>query len=149
MAKVSRHISLSILGIALGILVASGCSNIVLPDKDALNALREAKSTEKDISVEGKVASEDGSPLVGINVQVIGFYYMDTQYFDGANYRELTSLSTDGSGIYRMPKTTVFPAFEDLKIIASDKNDIYVRDSVVVRNVKVGSVAPTIILKKK
>lgn len=150
MSKVLRHISLPCLWILLGfLLIVSGCGDIVLPDKDGLQALRDAKGGGKVISIEGKVESETGSPLEGIDIQVIGIYYMSARNNYGGSGRELGSLSTDESGIYRMPITTIFPDFEDLKIIASDRNDVYARDSVVVLNVKVGSVAPTIILKKK
>lgn len=150
MSKALRHISLPCLGILLGFLmIVQGCGNIVLPDKDGLLALREAKTGGKVISIEGKVESETGSPLEGIDVQIIGIYYMSSRSNNDGAGREINSLSTDESGIYRMPVTTVYHEFEDLKIIASDRNDVYARDSVVVLNVKVGSVAPTIILKKK
>ncbi len=138
------------IGILLGIMaLTASCGNLVFMDDDGFLALREAKSSTKAISIEGKVTDPEGTPLEGISVVVIGRYLKDTQIIYGGNYRELDTLATDANGFYRMPERTVTPAFTDLQLDAFDSMGRYKDASVTVRNVQVGSVAPTLILFKQ
>ena len=138
------------LGILLGIIaLTAGCGNLVFMDDEGFSALRAAKNTQKTLSIEGKVIDQEGTPLEGISVVVIGRYLKDTQIIYGGNYRELDTLSTDANGFYRMTERTVTPAFTDLQLDAFDSMGRYKEASVTVQRVQVGSVAPTIILYKQ
>lgn len=137
-------------GILLGIVaLTAGCGNLVFMDGDGFLALREAKNSFKAISVEGKVTDAAGTPLEGISVIVIGRYLKDTEIYYGRNYQEIDTLFTDSNGLYRMAERTVTPAFTDLQLDAFDSSGRYANASVVVQNIQVGSIAPTITLKKK
>lgn len=138
------------LGLLLGIIaLTAGCGNLVFMDDGGLSALHAAKYAKKSLSIEGKVIDQEGTPLEGISVVVIGRYLKDTQIIYGGNYRELDTLATDANGFYRMPERTVTPAFTDLQIDAFDSMGRYKDGSVTVQNVQVGSVAPTLILFKQ
>jgi putative lipoprotein (rSAM/lipoprotein system) len=133
----------------LTLLPTAGCGNIVLMDDDGLQALRKAKISSKVISIEGKVTDEEGTPLEGISVIVIGRFLRDSQTYYGQNYQELDTLSTDANGSYRMAERTVSPAFTDLQLNAFDSNGRYKDASIFVRDIQAGAVAPTITLLKK
>lgn len=133
----------------LTLLPTAGCGNIVLMDDDGLQALRKAKISSKVISIEGKVTDEEGTPLEGISVIVIGRFLRDSQTYYGQNYQELDTLSTDVNGSYRMAERTVSPAFTDLQLNAFDSNGRYKDASIFVRDIQAGAVAPTITLLKK
>ena len=133
----------------LTLLLTAGCGNIVLMDDDGLQALRKAKISSKVISIEGKVTDEEGTPLEGISVIVIGRFLRDSQTYYGQNYQELDTLSTDANGSYRMAERTVSPAFTDLQLNAFDSNGRYKDASIFVRDIQAGAVAPTITLLKK
>lgn len=133
----------------LTLLPTAGCGNIVLMDDDGLQALRKAKISSKVISIEGKVTDEEGTPLEGISVIVIGRFLRDSQTYYGQNYQELDTLSTDANGSYRMMERMVSPAFTDLQLNAFDSNGRYKDASIFVRDIQAGAVAPTITLLKK
>ncbi|MGX8708528.1 MAG: hypothetical protein ACSW72_07220 [Bacteroidales bacterium] len=133
----------------LTLLPTAGCGNIVLMDDDGLQALRKAKISSKVISIEGKVTDEEGTPLEGISVIVIGRFLRDSQTYYGQNYQELDTLSTDVNGSYRMMERMVSPAFTDLQLNAFDNNGRYKDASIFVRDIQAGAVAPTITLLKK
>ena len=133
----------------LTLLPTAGCGNIVLMDDDGLQALRKAKISSKVISIEGKVTDEEGTPLEGISVIVIGRFLRDSQTYYGQNYQELDTLSTDVNGSYRMTERMVSPAFTDLQLNAFDNNGRYKDASIFVRDIQAGAVAPTITLLKK
>lgn len=133
----------------LTLLPTAGCGNIVLMDDDGLQALRKAKISSKVISIEGKVTDEEGTPLEGISVIVIGRFLRDSQTYYGQNYQELDTLSTDVNGSYRMTERMVSPAFTDLQLNAFDNNGRYKDASIFVRDIQAGAVAPTITLQKK
>lgn len=133
----------------LTLLPTAGCGNIVLMDDDGLQALRKAKISSKVISIEGKVTDEEGTPLEGISVIVIGRFLRDSQTYYGQNYQELDTLSTDVNGSYRMTERMVSPAFTDLQLNAFDSNGRYKDACIFVRDIQAGAVAPTITLLKK
>lgn len=133
----------------LTLLLTAGCGNIVLMDDDGFQALRKAKISSKFISIEGKVTDEEGTPLEGISVIVIGRFLRDSQTYYGQNYQELDTLSTDVNGSYRMAERMVSPAFTDLQLNAFDSNGRYKDASIFVRDIQTGAVAPTITLLKK
>lgn len=138
------------IGILLGIMaLTASCGNLVFMDDDGFLALREAKSSTKAISIEGKVTAPEGTPLEGISVIVIGRYMNDSQIIYGGNYRELDTLSTDANGLYRMTERTVTPAFTDLQLNASDSSGRYADASIIVQNIQIGAIAPTITLMRK
>ena len=138
------------IGILLGIMaLTASCGNLVFMDDDGFLALREAKSSTKAISIEGKVTDAAGTPLEGISVIVIGRYLKDTEIYYGRNYQEIDTLSTDSNGLYRMAERTVTPAFTDLQLNASDSSGRYADASIIVQNIRVGAIAPTITLMRK
>ena len=118
-------------------------------DDDGFQALRKAKISSKFISIEGKVTDEEGTPLEGISVIVIGRFLRDSQTYYGQNYQELDTLSTDVNGSYRMAERMVSPAFTDLQLNTFDNNGRYKDASIFVRDIQAGAVAPTITLLKK
>lgn len=130
-------------------LLTTACGNLVLPDQDTLELLREAKTQTTEFSVKGTVVNQEGQPLEGITVVVSGYFHKDTEINRGHNYREIDTLTTNADGCYSIPKRTVSPAFTDLDIYAYDSLGIYEPGRCLVSNLKVGSIAPTICLKKK
>ena len=133
----------------LALLMAAGCGEIVFPDKNGMEQLREAKSQTTVFSVEGTVVNQEGQPLDGITVVVSGYFHKDTEVNRGLNYREIDTLTTNAEGCYSIPKRTVSPAFTDLDIYAYDSLGIYEPGRCFVSNLKIGSIAPTISLKNK
>ena len=133
----------------LALLLTAGCGNIVLPDKEGIQVLRESHAGGSfPISIEGKVTDPEGTPLGDITVAVIGCRLVQALQPIPASYRQLDNLHTDATGSYRTP-ATIWTDYTDLQLKASDNRGVYAADSVVVRNVQIGSVAPTLVLKKK
>ena len=148
MGRTSRGTSRFHAVILLGIIaLTSACGNFVFPDQEGIQALR--ASGRKSLSLEGRVADQDGQPLAGITVVISGVYYEETSTGNSRVLHPLDTLATDTEGSYKMAQRSVVPAFTDLQVNASDSNGIFAPDSVLVRDIKVGATAPTIYLKKR
>ena len=147
MECMKRFFTLS--GFLMLALLTAACGDLVLPDQDTIEALREAKFQSTVFSVEGTVVNQEGQPLEGITVVVSGYFRNDTEIYPGRNYKELDTLTTDAAGFYCIPKRSVTPAFTDLDIYAFDSLGIYEPGRCLVPDLKIGTVAPTISLIKK
>lgn len=146
MGCMKRFFALS--GFLMLALLTAACGELVLPDQNTIEALREAKLQSTIFSVEGTVVNQEGQPLEGITVVVSGYFRNDTEIYPGRNYKELDTLTTDAAGFYCIPKRSVTPAFTDLDIYAFDSLGVYKPGRCLVPDLKIGTVAPTITLIK-
>ncbi len=134
------------------VLLMTGCGEVVLLDPSGIKDLREAKAGGSAvISVDGRVADEDGAPLKDITVVITGHFETSPDHPYYNRTQPLDTLITNGLGEYKMESKYISPAYNRLQIDASDPRGIYRADSIFVQTstTSKNTTAPTIYLKKK